>query len=710
MDNRLLLGDCREVLKTLPAESVHCVVTSPPYFGLRSYLPDGHPDKAREIGLEETPDAFVANLVEVFREVRRVLRGDGVCWINLGDSYAGAGYSHHEKIRGFNAAQTSDGGKQKHSYGTGLKNKDLIGIPWRVAFALQADGWWLRQDIIWCLSGGTWLYVRSQKGDMPMTVKDMARLDPATVQLWNGEKWTQLLGMSKSNRRGDELEIVLRSGERISCTPTHRFPTANGLKPASELRAGDCLIQCRLPEPEHPKDCAIDEDAAWFAGLYLAEGSRSEDTIQIAGHVKETARWDRVQRIAAKFGGSATMTENGNTQGIRVYGKVLNAIIDELVTGKTARNKGFAPVVWRYSNRFVDAMLDGYLSGDGHLDNDRWRLGFCRNYNLERDLRTACARLGYTLTLNIATVPYNGRQVATFRGELRKRRSGHWNEKKRSEIVEIRKARCRQVYDLGVADEPHVFALASGVMTHNSKPNPMPESCTDRCTKSHEYVFLLSKNSRYWYDAEAVKEDAAVPVNKFVPAKGQNNYVTAATDTQDFRTITRSGGGQLGAPGIRNRRSVWTVATQPYSEAHFATFPAKLIEPMILAGCPAQACAKCGKGWERVVERERKPPGRSDDKIYTGQAYASPQSAVWGPKRNLGGSAQSTTLGHRPACTCEAESIPGTVLDPFFGSGTVGQVCERLGRRWIGIDLNDGYTALQKKRTAQRGLALGAAS
>ena len=82
MDNQLLLGDCREVLKTLPAESVHCVVTSPPYFGLRSYLPDGHPHKAREIGLEETPEAFVAALVEVFREVRRVLRGDGVVFLN----------------------------------------------------------------------------------------------------------------------------------------------------------------------------------------------------------------------------------------------------------------------------------------------------------------------------------------------------------------------------------------------------------------------------------------------------------------------------------------------------------------------------------------------------------------------------------------------------------------------------------------------------
>ena len=86
-DCQLLIGDCRSVLKTLPAQSVHCVVTSPPYFGLRSYLPNEHPNKELEIGLEETPEEFVQNLVEVFQEVRRVLRDDGTLWLNLGDSY-----------------------------------------------------------------------------------------------------------------------------------------------------------------------------------------------------------------------------------------------------------------------------------------------------------------------------------------------------------------------------------------------------------------------------------------------------------------------------------------------------------------------------------------------------------------------------------------------------------------------------------------------
>lgn len=142
MTVRILKGDCREVLRTMEDESVHCVVTSPPYWGLRDYGVDG------QIGLEGTPEAFVSEMVSVFREVRRVLRKDGTCWINLGDSYMGGG-------RGGG----SEDCKQRTNVGSldaapnqrapGYKQKDLVGAPWMVALALRSDGWWLRQDIIW---------------------------------------------------------------------------------------------------------------------------------------------------------------------------------------------------------------------------------------------------------------------------------------------------------------------------------------------------------------------------------------------------------------------------------------------------------------------------------------------------------------------------------------------------------------------------------
>ena len=157
MSHTIHTGDALTVLRSMPAGEVQTCITSPPYYGLRDYGHDG------QIGLEETPDAYVAQLVEVFREVRRVLRDDGTLWLNLGDSYAAArGGTHQpaETLAGGKGGKTKSGdrvnrgrmdGKNptRDARSIGLKHKDLIGIPWRVAFALQADGWYLRQDIIW---------------------------------------------------------------------------------------------------------------------------------------------------------------------------------------------------------------------------------------------------------------------------------------------------------------------------------------------------------------------------------------------------------------------------------------------------------------------------------------------------------------------------------------------------------------------------------
>jgi len=148
-------GDCLDILPTLEAKSIQCCVTSPPYYGLRDY------GCAGQIGLESTPEAYVEKIVAVFREVKRVLRDDGVLWLNLGDSYCattkGSG-GHNEKQDSNKGAWFND---RKWNIPTGLKPKDLIGIPWRVAFALQADGWYLRQDIIW-----------SKPNPMPESVTD----------------------------------------------------------------------------------------------------------------------------------------------------------------------------------------------------------------------------------------------------------------------------------------------------------------------------------------------------------------------------------------------------------------------------------------------------------------------------------------------------------------------------------------------------------
>ena len=163
MTCKIVVGDCLASLRAMADQSVNTCVTSPPYFGLRDY---GH---AGQIGLEQTPDEFVTNLVEVFREVRRVLRDDGTLWLNLGDSYGSAGGNTHAgfnaRYHGTQSVEDKQGraldGVTERTVVTGLATKNLLGIPWRVAFALQADGWTLRQDIIW-----------HKPNPMPESVKD----------------------------------------------------------------------------------------------------------------------------------------------------------------------------------------------------------------------------------------------------------------------------------------------------------------------------------------------------------------------------------------------------------------------------------------------------------------------------------------------------------------------------------------------------------
>lgn len=386
----ILQGDCRETLKTLPDNSVHCCVTSPPYFGLRDYGCDG------QIGLEDTPDAFVAEMVAVFREVRRVLRDDGTLWLNLGDSYnaynGGAGPSS-SLSRG---AQTTQRPELASGFGLkfkGLKPKDLLGIPWRVAFALQADGWYLRQEIIW------------------------------------------------------------------------------------------------------------------------------------------------------------------------------------------------------------------------------------------------------------------------------------------------------------------------------AKPNPMPESVTDRCTKAHEQIFLLAKSQRYYFDAVAIQEAARYPGDHgFLRGpieECDSDKVSWRAKTQQQRKINGVDSRTAGAE-TRNKRSVWTVSTKPYKGAHFATFPPDLIQPCILAGTSEHgACAECGAPWERVVEKV--DSGRTQKMPDGFATHSGGHGSFHKDGREKGKTGNPVmlkkTTGWQRTCQCETEQVvPCTVLDPFGGSGTTGEVARNAGCHAILCELNPEYVGLIEKRLEQGSL------
>ncbi len=385
IDYEINTGGCLTVMQGMDPGSAHCCVTSPPYWGLRDYKVDG------QIGLEKTPEAFITKIVEVFREVRRVLRGDGTLWLNMGDSYANSGCGggsvfddgrtdgresyEGDRVRGREATKQS-------RVPPGLKPKNLCGMPWRVALALQADGWYLRSDIIW------------------------------------------------------------------------------------------------------------------------------------------------------------------------------------------------------------------------------------------------------------------------------------------------------------------------------AKPNPIPESVTDRPTKSHEHLFLLTQKPRYYYDAEAVREQHST-MSGWSKERASGRGRPMGYD-ESRRDCSRIGYNTIG----RNLRDVWNIATEPFKAAHFATYPRKLVEPCVKAGTSDKGCCpECGAPWVRVVEKTGGPPHgdhrlRSDfdDDCKTahpvGTVAGSALSKVYGKY----GYPDVRTVGWKPGCKCNTDPVPCTVFDPFAGSGTTGVVATKLGRRFVGIELNEQYAVMARKR------------
>ena len=249
--------------------------------------------------------------------------------------------------------------------------------------------------------------------------------------------------------------------------------------------------------------------------------------------------------------------------------------------------------------------------------------------------------------------------------------------------------------------------LRSEIIWH--KPNPMPESITDRPTSSHEKIYLLARSARYYFDAEAVREvceSGPSYIKKMTEGKPRigGKHKTLVDPLSKASAATNIGQKRsVGSPEGRNIRNVWTVATAPFPGAHFATFPPALIEPCIKAGTSERGCCpECGAPWVRQTERQ--------DQGWDGSRYGERAVAATGGAKS-GGTAKSTlgsnngkltgktvTLGWRPSCDCGLVEVPCTVLDPFGGAGTTGLVADRLKRNAILIELNPEYAAMAEKR------------
>lgn len=352
------------------------------------------------------------------------------------------------------------------------------------------DDW--ADEAVWCLASDTKLYARIDKGITVCTIQAIARtLLLSGIELWDGHKWVKVLGISKAPEGDPKLRIRLRSGQRISCTTHHAWPTQRGKLRADELLVGDVIKLTTLPEPETIEPCHIPEGIGWLIGLYLAEGSktaelqknRTRKKLQFSGHANELVSWvQRIKPLAEAYHGSCHGHKYGSKSTLIVESRILGEIIDLYVGGKDAHSKYLKPRMWRRRNPFLRQVAEGYLEGDGSYDesNNRYRLGFCRNDALADSLRTLAARLGAQCRLHTGFVSnQTGKRFPSYSGEWRWNVSNHHSCKSNGEIVAIESSSGTEFWHVGVDNDSGLFALASGVVTHNSKANPNLGVCVD---------------------------------------------------------------------------------------------------------------------------------------------------------------------------------------------------------------------------------------
>jgi DNA modification methylase len=327
-----------------------------------------------------------------------------------------------------------------------------------------------------------------------------------------------------------------------------------------------------------------------------------------------------------------------------------------------------------------------------------------------REVRRVLRRDG-TLWLNIGdsyASGNSGQTLGSHSGDIRNRTTSpqEATTRNRPPVLGMKpKDLCGIPWRLAFALQQDGWYLRSEIIW--AKSNPMPESVTDRPTKSHEQVFLLTRSPRYFYDADAVREPHLEPWRSNGKADRGAVYAyaerEAAFDRREYN------------PAGRNLRSVWEIPTEPFPQAHFATYPQALVERCVRAGTSEHGCCpECGAPWVREVDRElHATRGKvGDHKGEGNRVDAMDAGSQWNHSGGVYGRYETKTTGWRPTCECRWPRqephhympVPCTVFDPFIGSGTTALVARRLGRKCVGIELSPKYAGICLGRTQQLSL------
>jgi DNA modification methylase len=608
-------GDCRDVLATLPAESVHCVVTSPPYWGLRSY---GVGADNGELGCESTPEEYVANMVAVFREVRRVLRDDGTVWLNLGDSYSSSTKGDNRTDAQSKGSGTFHGGSGERWHtgtwkvDTGLKPKDLVGIPWRTAFALQADGWYLRSDIIWAKPNP----MPESVTDRPTKAHEYLFLLTKRATYWYD---ADAVREAESGQQGGNVQRAgQKRGQGSEYGPSDRTtlktPTGTRNRRSVWYDKGNEAMPHLPARPAAGPVLPSEGATLWSEPVQAVLGTPGDGGQDDTGGAGAQAPVGRALPIVGEGQGhEATARADGAAQG--VHGTVPSV---------GGRQGGAAP---------------------GEQDGE-----------------------GTGATGAVLRQP-EGAGSAASQAPVRTRQGD----------------RC-----------------ACQAQASDDAGGPVGGDCCrmgDDPSAAERRVCLLPPTPS--------ADDGAHP-----PAEPRRTAHAGECCGCVSELQQQQEGADAGGVG-RHLTDLWQVATQPYPGAHFAVMPEALVEPCILAGCPDQTCSECGAPWERVVERKPVPRDltahRGTSRWAEGATVRNDTDLTRSGQEAARWKAENpdVTTGWKPICAHhDAPTVPGTALDPFGGSGTVARVANRLSRRAVLIDLNPDYLEQQLARNGDMPLGL----
>lgn len=500
---QILQGDCIEQMRTLPDACVQTCVTSPPYYGLRDY---GH---AGQIGLEPTPAEYVACLVDVFREVRRVLRDDGTVWLNLGDSYASGEIGRHD---GYNAGASSkmpprEKGERQRFKGSAVSN--------------------LSDSFHTVLKGSTLFAGETYPRTAPAERLNVFFYDKRSPN----RVLVPLLGVKRVLVKEGDNHLCEIGGALNSPVRCYLSRSLLGRLPSNTNAEGALNPVEELSVIVTTGDLNADPALAPATVTLAVKGGEATFTIEVAGEpVAESVV--NVQPVGD------TITLNADAErGCKI----------DLV------NK---PV----------SFADGLHSAASGLRDFRVRKASAEQLQLA--LVSGRVELAFLAVSHVFNLSSSG--VCRY-GEL---------YDKANRLCNLN----RPKQELGIPFRVRQALIEDGWLCRQTiiwaKPNPMPESVRDRCTKAHEYVFLLAKRDRYYYDADAVKENAATAgkINLgFSPER-------AASMGRKASGNELTGGRLLVRSAHRNRRSVWTITPRPFKGAHFAVMPPELVRPCIRAG------------------------------------------------------------------------------------------------------------------------------